>query len=972
MGTKPAPPLFPFVHTHPRPYLWRMKRLSIALVVSILALLVACRTTPEVAENADSVTQPGEPQDVSDSRLPVDPQVSVGRLPNGLTYYIRENDEPRDRAFLRLAVNAGSILEDESQLGLAHFLEHMAFNGTESYSGNEIIAFLETLGMEFGPDVNAYTSFDETVYELTLPTDDPERFERGLRVLEEWAHRMTLSEEAIDGERGVIIEEWRFRRGAAARMREVQYPVLFWNSRYAERLPIGDVDLIAEFPYEDLRRFYRDWYRPELMAVVAVGDFETAEVQELIADIFAAIPATESGADRPYFDVPDHEDTKYVVASDPETSYTEVSFVVKRDAQPLESERDYRDVIVGGLFASMLDARMQEIGLKPDAPFLAAGVSVGGLVRTEAAASLSAIVEGNEVTEALEALVVEARRVLEHGFTPSELVRAKQNRLRSIEQAFRERENINSASFADEYVRAFLEDEAIPGIPYERDLVQRLLPTIELDELNALADEYLKEANRVVMVSAIEREDLPEVTETELAAALEAAAEVAVEPYEDRDVASTLLSGLPQPGSIVEQRELDAEGVVEWRLSNGIRLLIMSTEHRADQVLFSAFSPGGSSTVADEEFRSAQYATVFTEQMGYGELSAPDLQRALAGTAVGATPYIDTYYEGISGSASAEELELLLELIHLKLTAPRRDQAVYEALSRQLQTVVANQENQPRYLFSRRLQELYSMGHPRTMPIEAVELEEIDLDEILRVYEERFADFSEATFVFVGNVDAATFAPLAERYLASLPGTGRDESWQDVGIERPSETVRDTVRAGIEQIAEVALIYHGGYEFGQDANYTIRAVERMLDIRMQEVIREDESGTYGVGVQAQFARVPDERYSILITFRADPQRIEELTSRALEVVQELRTRPPEQEYLTRIAETQRASFAEGLTNNQFWLSQIEYAVQNGRPLTAIRRYLDLVESLTPQMVQDAAERYLDERRYVEVTLLPAE
>ncbi|MFW5683717.1 MAG: M16 family metallopeptidase [Spirochaetota bacterium] len=904
--------------------------------------------------------------------LPVDPLVTVGTLPNGLTYYIRENSEPRDRAFLRLAVNAGSILEDDDQLGLAHFLEHMAFNGTESYSGNEIIAFLERLGMQFGPDVNAYTSFDETVYELSVPTDNAETFGTAMNVLFEWADRLALDEEEIDKERGVIVEEWRFRRGAAARMREEQFPVLFGDSRYADRLPIGDVELIQTFDPEVLRRYYADWYRPELFAIVAVGDFDAGEVEAQILERFGVLTADEDPRPRETFSVPDHEETRFVVAADPETSYTTVSVYVKRDAEALVTEANYRDLLMGSLFTTMFNARLEEITREPDAPFLGAGVSSGSLVRTKAAATIGAAVEGNDVVPALEALVVEARRVTEFGFTTSELERARANLLRSIEQAYRERDTINSERFADEYVRAYLEDEAIPGIPYERELYQRFLPGISLEEVNALAASYLQDENRVVVVSAIESDELAAVDEDDLRLAFERAHEVAVSPYEDALIESELLGTLPPAGTIVNEGELDAEGVLDWRLSNGARVLVLPTDYRADQIVFSAFSPGGSSRVSLEEFRSAQYATAFTEQMGYGEFSPSDLERLLAGTALSVSPYIDTYEEGFSGSASVEDLETMLQLLHLKMTDPRHDQGTFDALRRQFLAVIANQENQPQFQFSRRFQQLYSNDHPRTLPVDRAGLESISLDSVLSIYRERFADASDFTFVFVGTVDPAAFRPLVEQYIASLPSTRSDPGWRDVGVRRPDGVVADTVRAGIEPISEVVVAFHGGYEFSQDSNYAIRALERMLSIRMQEVIREDESGTYGVGVQAQFTRIPEERYTILVTFRSSPDRIDELTGRVFDVIEEVRSEVPDQSYVERIQETQEASFREQLTNNQFWLGQVEFAVQNDRSMSAIRRYLDLVAALEPQDIRSAAERYLDLERYVQVTLMPAE
>ncbi|HKJ86276.1 MAG TPA: pitrilysin family protein, partial [Spirochaetia bacterium] len=609
-----------------------MKKFLLAgsLIVVVL-VLAACGSTPTPTESdtatdlqatVSQATVPPESESEPESEpLPVDPLVTVGELPNGLTYYIRENSEPRNRAFLRLAFDAGSILEDEDQLGLAHFLEHMAFNGTASYSGNEIIAFLERLGMQFGPDVNAYTSFDETVYELSVPTDDAQTFVEALTVLSEWASRLTLDPEEIDKERGVIVEEWRFRRGAAARMREVQFPVIFGDSRYASRLPIGEMDLIRSFEPRVLERFYEDWYRPDLAAVVAVGDFDSEEVEQLIHQAFGAFESHEDPRPRPTFEVPDHEDTRFVVAADPETSYTSVAMYVKRDAEALVSEDDYRGLIMGQLFTAMMNERLDELSRRSDAPFLGAGVSSGSFVRTKAAATVSAAVEGNEVGPALEAVVVEMRRVIEHGFTPAELDRAKLNALRSMEQAYRERDNINSERFADEYVRAFLQDEAIPGIPYERSLYEALLPTISLEDLNEIAANYLSEENRVVSVSAVESDELEPVTVAELEGAFERAQAITVEPYEERIVSSELLGTLPPTGEIVSETTLDAEGVLDWRLGNGARVLVLPTEYRADQIVFSAFSPGGTSRSDLNDFRSAQYATVFTEQMGYGDLS---------------------------------------------------------------------------------------------------------------------------------------------------------------------------------------------------------------------------------------------------------------------------------------------------------------------------------------------------------------
>ena len=964
----------------------RRTAIGVTTLLILLLLLGACATGPSPSPPdgtaigvqpsadtamADTTATESTPTASEQTPLPTDPAVTVGQLENGLSYYIRSNSEPPNRASLRLVVNAGSILEDEDQLGLAHFVEHMAFNGTANYSGNEIIAFLERLGTEFGPDVNAYTSFDETVYELTVPTDDPELFREAFSVLHEWAALMSISTDAVDGERGVIIEEWRYRRNATSRMRDIQYPVLFADSRYAERMPIGDIDLIANFPPEAARRFYHDWYRPDLMAIVAVGDFESTDVEELIGDLFGDFTGPGQPRERVTYTVPSHDDTRFVVASDPETPYTDVSVYVKRDSEELESLEDYRSLLAGGLFSAMLNARLEEISRQSDAPFLAAGVSSGRLVRPTSAAALQAIVDGNDVGPALEALVVEMRRVLEYGFTETELERARQNRMRFIEQIYRERDNTDSDIFAEEYIRAFLEGEAFPGIAYERDLHEQLLPEISLEEVNELARTYLDDTNRVVMVSSIDSPDLPRVTEDDLRSAFARAMEVDLDAYTDVVVDSQLLQSIPAPGSIVGREDLDDLGAYVWQLSNGARVILLPTHYKEDEILFAAWSDGGSSVASDAQYRSAQYSTAFVEQMGYGELSPPDLERVLAGTTANVSPDIGSLFEALSGSASAEDVELLMQLIHLKMTAPRRDEDAFNALKHQFLALVANQEAQPQYQFQRLLQSRYSNGHLRTMPIDTEGVESIDIDDVLSVYEDRFGDASDFTFLFVGNLDPGILAPLVESYLASLPSTRRHDGWVDRHITRPDGIVVDSVDAGLDPVSRVAVVFHGPYEFSQDNNYQIRALERLLEIRMQEVIREDESGTYGVGVQAQFVREPDPRYSILITFSADPDRVDQLTASLFDVVDEIRTTVPSQDYVQRITETQRANFEEGLTSNEFWLGQVEYALQNDRPLSAIMRYLDLVDALDGEALREAARTYLDTDRYVQVTLYPA-
>jgi zinc protease len=902
--------------------------------------------------------------------LPVDSEVTIGTLENGLTYYVRENSEPQNRAFLRLVVNAGSILEDEDQLGLAHVAEHMAFNGTQKYAASEIIDYLESIGMRFGPEINAYTSFDETVYMLQVPTNDAEKLDMGFDILSQWAFHTRFDPEEIDKERGVVVEEWRTGLGAQDRLRRAQFPILLHNSRYSERLPIGSKEVIESFPYEAITRFYTDWYRPDLMAVIAVGDFETSEIVALITDYFGEAGGSDVSTKRPTYTVPDHEETLFAIASDSELSYSQVIMYNKAQNSVLETRADYRSLLSHRLFGEMINARLSETARSADPPFLAGGAGQTDLVRTKGVSYLAAAVEGNNVAPALHALVEEITRVQQQGFLESEFDRAKRELLRRIERAYIERDNAESESYMQEYTRHFLEDEAIPGIEYEYELYRTIIPETSLEEVNSLVDAYLSEKNRVVVVSAVENEGLTDVEEAELAAAIERGRAGNVDAYDDGASGIPIIADVPGAGAISARKFHEEVAVTEWLLSNGVRVFLKPTDFKNDEIRFTAYSAGGTYLYDEDDYVSATYAASLVADSGIGTLSAINLEKALAGKTVAVSPYIGTIEEGFRGMSSVEDLETLFQLIYGYATTPRREQDAYDNLVRTLETIAQNRASQPSRVFSDRIQALLSSDHYTAAPLTTDRILEIDYDRTHEIFHERFGDFGDFTFVFVGNIQPEDFETLVLTYLALLPSAGRIESWPDPEIARPEGVIVDEVRAGIEPKSQVVLIFHGDYDWSRNNNYLLQSLADSLRIRLREVLREDESGTYGVGVGANFERYPVERYAFQVVFGTSPARAEELTQRTFEIIAEFKQTRLDEIYLTKVRSTQQESFELNIEENGYWVNGIKNALIHGRDLSSILTYPDLVEALDAEDIQTAARRYLDESRFVQVTLYP--
>jgi zinc protease len=905
-----------------------------------------------------------------DEEIPVDPRITVGELENGLRYYIRENRKPEDRAVMRLVVNAGSILETDAQQGLAHFCEHMAFNGTKEFEKLELVNYLESLGMRFGPDLNAYTSFDETVYKLTLRTDTAEVFEKGFLVLSEWAQNVAMKGEDIDDERGVIVEEWRGGRGAGARMRDEQFPILFKNSRYAERLPIGKMEIVKNFEYETLRSFYDDWYRPELMSVVVVGDFDKDVVEGYIKEYFGDMTNPDNPKARELFDVPDHDETLYAIATDKEAGRTVVTVYHKLPKAPEGKVADYRDRLIDMLYGRMFNKRLAEQAKQADPPFLMAQSGKFGLIRTKDAYALMALTKDDGVEEGLEALLLEAERVRRHGFTESELERAKAEMLRQIESSYNEREKTESRSYVEEYTRNYLEDEPIPGIEYEYELWKRFIPEIAIEEINAKSDGYLTEKNRVVMVSAPEKEGLETPTEASLAAVFDRVGETDVAAYEDEVSDLPLLDAELQGSEIVDEKTNEEVGVEEFTLANGVKVVAKKTDFKNDEILCAATSPGGVSLASDDEFLSASVASAIVNQSGLGEFDDVALDKKLAGKLVRLSAGVSVVREGFYGTAAPEDFETLFKLIYLNFTAPRKDETAFKSFMSRQEAAVKNRGASPEQVFQDTINATLTQYHFRRLPLTEERLAEVDLDEAYDFFVDRYADASDFTFFFVGAFDSDELRRFAKTYLGSLPTTGREENWKDDGARYPEGVIVKEVRKGVEPKSVVQITFTGAFDYSDQTVYDLRAMTDVLSIALRERVREAEGGTYGVSVRDYPGRIPVEDYRVDVSFGCDPERVDELIGDVFEEIERLKNEGPKPQDVEKVREKHIRGREISLKKNRTWLSSLRDYYRRGVDPKAIYQYETMIHELTAEQIQAAAKKYLNTENYAQFVLYP--
>ncbi len=922
-----------------------------------------------------SFLTPALPAQQMSETIPLDPKVRLGKLDNGIRYYIRQNAKPEKRVELRLVVNTGSMQENENQRGLAHFTEHMLFNGTKNFEKNDIVDYLQTIGVKFGADLNAYTSFDETVYILPIPTDDEEILNQGFQILEDWAHQATFEGEEIDKERGVVLEEMRSRSGAGQRILDQWLPVLLKDSRYAERIPIGKKEILENFEYETIRNFYRDWYRPDLMAVVAVGDINPDEIEAKIKNYFGKIQPVENPREKQSYPVPDHEDTRVVIATDPEEAFNSVRVYYKKDPQEVNTQQDYRRQLIYTIYGGMFNKRLSELSQKADPPFIGAGVGYGGtLARTKDAYTVFATVQEDKIMSGLETVLAENKRVLEHGFTQSELDRYKKDLLNRYEKQYNERDKTPSRRLISEYVNHFLEDEPAPGIEWEYEFVKEVLPGIQLQEINPLASQWITDKNRVVIVTAAEKEGVSIPTEAEIRQALDKMETMEVEPYEDKVIDEPLMANMPVPGRVVDQKTLEAAEATEWVLSNGMKVVLKPTNFKDDEVLISAFSFGGHSLVSDEDYFSANNAAAIVNQSGIRDFSNTDLQKLLTGKTVNVSPYINDYTEGFNGSASPKDLETMFQLVHLYFTQPRKDQDAFQSYINKNKAIYQNLMSNPQFYFFNRYSGVLSQNHPRKGGFPQPEdLEKVDLDKAYQIYQERFAEAGDFVFFLVGSFEMETIKPMIETYLASLPTKNREESFRDLGIRPPEGVVEEKFQRGTDEKTQVAIVFNGELKDQKD-EYYLNSLADVLKIKLTENLREEKGGVYGTSARAGVSKYPVERYTISVQFTCAPENANELKEAVYEEIKKVQENGPTKKDLDKIKESQRRDLEERRKENRYWVSGLNEVYYEGKDVESLseKKILKRISDLTVNDLQKTAQTYCDFEQRIVVQMNPEE
>ena len=916
----------------------------------------------------------GQSEAQSSNKVPVDNSLIYGKLDNGLTYYVRENSLPENRAEFYLVVNAGAILENPDQNGLAHFCEHMAFNGTEHFDKHELIEYLQSIGMKFGPEINAYTTQDNTNFMLQkVPVDVPENIDTALLILYDWAGKVSYENEEIDNERGVIHEEWRVRRGADFRMMNKYQKVVFKDSKYAEHDVIGDIDIIDNFDYQTIKDFYHDWYRPNLEAVIAVGDFDAKMVEEKIKELFGSLENPENERPRENFEVPYHKETYVSVVTDPEATQT-VSLVFYKQDPPKEKDLIYyRESIMQQLYTMMINNRLQELTLVADPPFVYGFSAYIPYIRTVDAYLAGAMAKNNEALSSLEAVLVENQRVKKFGFTATELERNKTELLSLIEKAYKEKDKKKSAEYMSQYQSHFLDKEPIPGIEYDFNFVKDILPSITLEEVNALAKKYIQDENRVVVISGPEKEGIVMPAEADVLAVINDAENTPVEAYVDKVTDAPLVATEPTSGKRDKKSKDKDFGTETWVFKNGVKVVIKPTEFKDDEILMTAWSYGGLSAVKTSDLPSAQLAVDIIGESGLGKHDKTSLQKKLSGKVASVTPYIYDNMEGLNGSCSPNDLETMLQLVYLNFTEPRLDKDAAAGLINRTRGMLENRSSRPMIALIDTMNNTLAQYSPREKPFTLETLDAADPQQALKLFRRRFGDPSGFTFYFVGNIDLKEARPLLEKWLGGLPVVTRTETITDHNIRPPKGSGhKDIYREMETPQGTVAIAINGEFDYDNTFDrIAMEAVKDILDVRYTETIREDEGGTYGVSIRLSEEKYPYEHYSMKIMFNSDPEKAEHLKSIVYREIQNLIAEGPADKDLKGFKENKIKTRQENISDNNYWLSMLSYYDSMGLDMDSWFEYENIVNSITAEDIQATAKKFFDKGSW-EFILIPAE
>jgi zinc protease len=935
-----------------------MNNLRLLFVLILLGALINITSA--------QITDPDKP-------IQPDPDIKIGKLDNGLTYYIKQNKKPEQRMELRLAVNAGSICETDAQQGLAHFCEHMCFNGTKNFPSNRIINMMEEMGVKFGADLNANTGFDETIYMLKIPTDSIEWINRGFQVLGDWAYQVSMEDKEIDKERGVIIEEWRLGLGANERMMAKYIPVILKGSRYAERIPIGKVDVIKSFPYDTLRAFYKSWYRPDLMAVVVVGDIDPVLAEKKIKEYLGPVPKAVNVPERVEYPVPGNTEPLISIVTDKEATGYDATIFFKHPKSGNITYGDFRDHLVRLLYTGMLNNRLQEIARKPESPFLYAGADYNTFFgRSVDAYYLSTGAKENQIEKSIDMVLTENERACQFGFTATELEREKKDFFSLYEKAAKESDKTESESYADEFVRNYIDKESIPGIKKEFEIVKAYLPEITLEELNRIGRTWTTDENMTALITAQEKEGVKIPDEDEVLNIIKAVKTRKIEAYVDAVSDTPLLPVAPVATSVVTRSDDTKFGLTEITFANGVRMILKATDFKNDEIVLSAYSPGGTSLYPDSDIMSANLATTIITQSGLGDYDFTGLQKKLSGNTARLTPYINELNEGVTGACSPKDLETMLQLNYLYFTKIRRDESAYDGLISRIRNMIKPMRSNPQVIFQDTLSKIVSLNSPRVIfaPTDA-QINQINLDKSINIFRDRFADASDFTYIMAGNFKVEEVIPVLEKYIGGLPSIKRKENWKDVTPGFPKGLINVNVPKNSEPQSSVAMVWEGKFNWSDKDRRGFTMLMSILAIKCRESMREDQGEVYGVSVNGSTSKFPKPEYSIQSTWGCKPENITRLSETVIGEMEKIKKEGPSETDLAKVKETLIRDRETNIKENSFWLSVIKNHYLLGDKLLTLDEYKTIINSYTVAEIKAVANKYLNTKSYVQVELTPA-
>lgn len=909
--------------------------------------------------------------------LPTDSKVLVGKLPNGMTYYLRHNEEPKERASFYIIRNAGALLENDDQDGLAHFLEHMAFNGSKNFPGNSMIATLERHGISFGGNLNAYTTQDETVYNISsVPVKDEALIDTCLLVLHDWSYYLTLSDEEIDEERGVITEEWRTRNNSSSRMRNQIMPVILKGSKHAERDVIGDLNVIQNFKPEVIREFYHKWYRTDLQAIAIVGDFDVAKMEQKIKDVFSSIPAIKNPEKRPFFEIPSHEETYYVLATDKEATSSGIQYMrvfrdEENDGDGTVTYQDIKNGLMANFFNSMVGSRISEMIQKGDAPFLSASIGYGGMARGYSSYTLSATAKPNQEKEALEAVIRENERIIQHGFTQSELDRVKTNTLVGLRSALKGADKINNEQYIKDMQANFLEKAGMVTIQDYVAAAEKIIPLITAEEVAAQVKKWWTPDNRSIVIMG-PSEGVTHLTEKEARDIIAATEGKAVEAYKDNVVSGSLIAEDLTGSKIVAVKELPQFNAEEWTLANGAKVIYRKADFEKDNVALSAYSAGGSSLYEDLDLlAAASEVGGFVGAYGLGDYDAIALRKVLTGKKAGCSVAIGSLYETVSGSATPQDFETMMQLLYLRFQKPRFDSQAHDVVIERNRIRVKQMEGQPQKMMQDSISMIAANYNPRVMLYNDAYLDKLTLDKMEKVYRDRISDASDFTFFIVGNVDKEVVKPMVEKYIGSIPSLNRNEKWIDRKVRGPKGKVEKVLYFPLENPkSTVLLAFNKEMKYDLKDAYCTNILSNILTNRYTKSIREEQGGTYGVGVSGSVSREPVTSYSIEMSFDCDPDKAATLKPLLYVEVEKVMKEGVTTEELDKVVKNALKESEQSKNHNSYWMSVLNNYYRTGINIADPKNYEDILKALTPKDVQNFAKKFFKDANVIDLILAP--